>query len=182
MINQVIIAGRLIEDPQADGRGCALRLELARPARGSSGGEEAPATVRAVASDERRAANLQRYLRKGRDVLIHGHLQQDAGGLCVAVDSFEFMEDGLRTHLVVGAPTAEQAMWRRGGVEDLVVRRTHDLQLDGSRAGAGDGDAPVQDQDLPRDARPTGATRLARPPPTPDPGRAGVACTGPPGR
>lgn len=119
MINQVIIAGRLIEDPQADGRGCALRLELARPARGSSGGEEAPATVRAVASDERRAANLQRYLRKGRDVLIHGHLQQDAGGLCVAVDSFEFMEDGLRTHLVVGAPTA-----RAGGSPAALTRPT----------------------------------------------------------
>lgn len=97
MINQVIIAGHLSEDPFTDADGLVLKVDVARPARGWSNGAEAPAIVTARAMGERRVAAMQKCFSKGRELLIHGHLQEGRGGLCVVVDSFEFMEHGLST-------------------------------------------------------------------------------------
>jgi hypothetical protein len=117
VINQVIIAGRLIEDPRVTTRPgqeaeAELRLEIERPGKtpGGEGVAVERCLIQARLKGDMRTEVAKRYLERDRHVLVHGHLRREADGLFVAVDRFEFMEHGLISRplgTVMGAGLAD---------------------------------------------------------------------------
>ncbi|MCO5172172.1 MAG: single-stranded DNA-binding protein [Planctomycetes bacterium] len=100
VINQVLVAGLLAEDPRvvegAGGPCVELELLLERPPREWGPAQTERTRVRVSAFGDGRIATLTRYLRKGRALLVHGFLRaRGADGLQVVLERFEFMEDGL---------------------------------------------------------------------------------------
>lgn len=94
MVNQVMLVGRLSEDPRVRGSGLELVLELERAPREYSPGGRCSVQVRASVSERQREA-MMKYLSKGRAVLVHGYLAAFEQGLGVFGDRVEFVEDGL---------------------------------------------------------------------------------------
>jgi hypothetical protein len=85
-----------------------LTLELRRPRWGQAVPDVCTVEVHAVGP--RRTEILLQYLKKGRDVLVEGHLREEDGRLCVSMESFRFLSDGLTsTDLLHAASLEEQA-------------------------------------------------------------------------
>lgn len=94
MINQVVLVGRLLQDPLvgADRSTAELQLEVERKSRWGARAETCTVVVRASG---RPAETISRYLKKGRAIVVQGHLRAEGPSLIVVLDSFEFTEDGL---------------------------------------------------------------------------------------
>lgn len=114
MINQVLLAGRLSADPRiqqgTNGAVMELELEVERPAREFSAGARCTVGVRATGS-ARQGAAWEKYLSRGRSVLVHGFLQATNGVLSIAGDRVEFLEDKLISSALEGL--AGKALGRR---------------------------------------------------------------------
>lgn len=103
MINQVMLVGRLSEDPRVRGGGVELALDLERAPREYSPGGQCSVQVRASGSERQRDA-MMKYLSKGRAVLVHGYLAAFEHGLGVLGDRVEFVEDGLISRALGARP------------------------------------------------------------------------------
>lgn len=101
MINRVLLAGRVVQDPvrSATPSGIPLTLlTLELRATPSALAEDATADVCAVevhALGEGRAQVLGRYVQAGRDLMVEGRLREHEGRLIVRLDRFHFLESGL---------------------------------------------------------------------------------------
>lgn len=98
MINQVLLAGRLGSAPRIQ-QGptqavLELELEVDRPAREWSPGGRCTVGVRATGS-ARLGAAWEKYLEKGKAVLVQGYLHVIDGALAVMGERVEFLEAGL---------------------------------------------------------------------------------------
>lgn len=100
MINRVLVAGRLAEAPlvRATSRGtpyAVLTLDLQHVR--APGIEPEVSCVEVHAYGEGRAAVLDRYLERGRDLLVEGYLRREGQELIVVCERFSFMERSLHS-------------------------------------------------------------------------------------
>lgn len=100
MINRVVLAGRLLDDPTTHttptgGRYARLNMEVRHPyfgTRGSSG-----CRVEARLFNERQIDPVMKYMEQGRDLMITGHLEREGEELVVSAENVSFMLRGLST-------------------------------------------------------------------------------------
>lgn len=99
VINQVLLGGRISSEPRIQqgtaGAVMELELELERPPREWSPGGRCTVGVRATTGSTRLGEAWEKYLSKGRAVLVHGYLQAKDGALSVVGERVEFLESGL---------------------------------------------------------------------------------------
>lgn len=96
MINQVVVAGTLVEDPRRAQAGFpAVDMRLAvqsQPRYEQDRTRQSEVVVRVFG--EKRADVVMRWLAKGRPLMVTGHLEREGLDLVVVADRFEFMSDG----------------------------------------------------------------------------------------
>ena len=100
MINRVILAGRVIQTPVTEqtGNGRTLtvfELEVTHP----RWGEAIPecCTVRVLCAHEARGEVLRRFCEAGRSLAVTGALVEEAHGLSVNLEGFEFLGRDIKT-------------------------------------------------------------------------------------
>lgn len=98
MINRVILAGRVLRDPQQTSSPggtplAAFSLEVHHPRWGQRPLEVS--SIEVQGAGPRLVELLTRYLHAGRDVQITGHLRQRDRQTWVAVEAVTFLEHGL---------------------------------------------------------------------------------------
>lgn len=112
MINQVMLVGRLTENPRVRGSAVELALDVERAPRDYSPGGKCSVQVRAAVSERRRDVLMQ-YLSKGNDVMVHGYLTAFEHGLGVLGDRVDFVGFDLVSHSLMDTRPMPPGLLRR---------------------------------------------------------------------
>lgn len=95
MINQVVLAGRLTENPKQIG---ASRVELVLEVEHTPwGGAEEACELRVRLESQRQCEVALKFLEAERDVLVEGHLRVDQDDCYVVSRRWTFLERGLES-------------------------------------------------------------------------------------
>lgn len=111
MINRVVVAGRLAEDPivrrTAGGEPLVvLSLDVQQPRWGTTEPEVACIEAHAFG---RRAETIAKYCERGRALLVEGYLRREGEDLVVIVEQSTFLERGLRSRSLWAEASVAQA-------------------------------------------------------------------------
>jgi single-stranded DNA-binding protein len=116
VINQVVVAGTLVQDPcrsEAGFPAAEMRLALQHHPRFEGGAPTRHSEVLVRVFGEKRADVVMRWLAKGRPVMVSGHLEREGIDLVVVADRFEFMSDGTTSWSLASPPADARPIGRR---------------------------------------------------------------------
>jgi single-strand DNA-binding protein len=89
MLNQVIIVGRLVDQPQMEGDSCYIKLAVPRSFKNENGEYETDFIIAKLWGGV--ATNTCEYCKKGDVIGIRGRLQSNENGLELIADKITFL-------------------------------------------------------------------------------------------
>lgn len=93
MLNQVILVGRLVDQPQMEGDSCYVKLAVPRSYKNENG--EYDIDFINCKTWEAIATNVCEYCKKGEVIGVKGRLQSNENGIEVVAEKITFLSSNL---------------------------------------------------------------------------------------